>query len=160
MSTDSAAGGLLTPLQAIVRGALAVGVLDYIFASTRAQLRGVAWYRVWKFVAGAIVGPEAAAAGGWGTVLFGSFLHFMVATCIVTVYVVASRYIPLLTRSYALCGLAYGAIAYFVINLVVIPSTRLRPRPFSLNWPDFLMHVFVIGLLAAYFASRATAPRE
>lgn len=156
MSNDKVGGGVLTPMQAIVRGAAIAGALDFIFASTRTQMRSVPWYEVWKFVAGAILGPETASSGGWATVLLGSLLHFTVAACIVSVYVVASRFIPFLVRRFVLCGLVYGAVAYFVMNLVVIPLTRLPPRPFRFDVPDFLVHVFAIGLTAAYFARRAS----
>jgi len=58
-----------------------------------------------------------------------------------------------------LCGLAFGVIAFFVMNLVVVPLTRIGPQP--LAWTAFnvgglLVHTLLLGPAAAYFAGRAT----
>ena len=56
---------------------------------------------------------------------------------------------------------AYGAIAFFVMNLVVIPLTRIGRQP--LVWSAFavgglIVHVLLLGPAAAYFARRAAGP--
>ena len=95
--------------------------------------------------------------GTVGTALLGIALHFTVAACIVTTYWVLSRWIPVMRRRVALPGLLFGAAAFFVMNLVVVPLTRIGRQP--LVWSPFLigallLHVFLLGPAAAYFVAR------
>ncbi len=147
--------------RAILYGAAVVGVCDFAYASLRAISRGNPWFAPWQAVASALLGRDAF-SGGQGTVLFGIFLHFVVAACIVAVYVLASRHIPVLTRRIVLCGLAYGVLAFLVMNWVVIPLTRIGRVPsFTTSGlvGGLLIHLFGVGLPAAYFARRAARSR-
>ena len=65
----------------------------------------------------------------------------------------------MLRRHFLVGGLVFGGIAFFMMNLVVIPLTRIGRQPFE--WTAFavggvLLHVFLLGPAAAYFASRAS----
>jgi uncharacterized membrane protein YagU involved in acid resistance len=139
-----------------VYGAGAVGGIDFLYATLFLVLRGRPWYRAWQGVASAVLG-EASFAGGYPTALLGVLLHFTVAACIVGVYLMASRWLPILRRKTLLCGLAYGLIAFFVMNLVVVPLTRIGPQPLvwsAFNIGGLLVHVLLLGPAAAYFAGR------
>jgi hypothetical protein len=151
-------GGRLAPWRAVLYGASTVGVIDFLYATIFVVLRGRPWYRAWQGVASAVLGPGSF-EGGYPTALLGVFLHFTVATCIVGVYLLASRRLSILRQRTLLCGLAYGLIAFFVMNRVVVPLTRIGPQP--LVWSDFqigglLVHIFLLGPAAAYFAGRVT----
>jgi hypothetical protein len=156
MTLANADGRVLTPLRALLYGALGVGVIDFLYATIFVVLRGRPWYRPWQSVASAVLGPDSFAAG-YRSALLGVLLHFTVATCIVGVYLLASRWFPILRRRTLLWGLAYGVIAFFVMNLVVVPMTRIGRQP--LVWSTFnvgglLLHVLLLGPVAAYFAGR------
>jgi hypothetical protein len=146
----------LTPLWAIVVGGTLVGLFDFAYANLRTLAAGRAWQSVWKFVASALLGPEAR-SGGFGMTLAGIACHFTVAFSIVAAYVVVSRYWPLLTQHAVPMGMLYGAFVYCVMNWVVIPNTRLAVFPHPDLW-NFLVsiavHIFLIGLPAALFARR------
>ena len=147
----------LSPLRALLYGAVAVGVIDFLYATVFVVFRGRPWYRPWQGVAYALLGPDAL-EGGYATAFLGICLHFTVATCIVAVYWIASRWIAVLRRKTLLWGFAFGVIAFFVMNLVVVPVTRIGYRP--LEWTPFnigglLLHAFFLGPAAAYFAGRA-----
>jgi len=76
----------------------------------------------------------------------------------VAVYFIASGWVPALRRKTLLWGVPFGVIAFFVMNLVVIPLTRIGPQP--LVWSGFavgglLLHALLLGPAAAYFAGRA-----
>ena len=104
-----------------------------------------------------MLGPDSL-KGGYPTALLGIILHFVVATCIVSVYMIASRWISVLRRNTVLCGIVFGVIAFFVMNRVVVPLTRIGPRPFAwsaFNIGGLLVHALLIGPAAAYFAGRA-----
>ncbi len=146
----------LSPLQAIVRGGTLIGLFDFAYANILTLAAGRPWQAVWKFVASALLGPQAR-TGGFGMTLAGIACHFTVAFSIVTAYVVVSRYWPLLTRQAVPMGMLYGAFVYCVMNWVVIPMTRLAvfPRPALWNFLlSIAVHIFLIGLPAALFARR------
>ena len=82
----------------------------------------------------------------------------LVAFIIATIYVVARRRIRVLASQPVICGLAYGVIAYLVMNYAGFPSRMPRPGgPFVL--PVFIhgvaIHAFGGGLPSAWFAARA-----
>jgi hypothetical protein len=158
MTLDDAGHQLLTPWRALLYGAGAVGGIDFIYATVFVVLRGRPWYRPWQGVASAVLGADSFTSG-YASALLGVFLHFAVATCIAGVYLTASRWLPVLRQKTLLCGLAYGVIAFFVMNLVVVPLTRIGRQP--LAWSAFnigglLIHVLLLGPTAAYFAGRTS----
>ena len=56
-------------------------------------------------IAAGFLGRDAARAGGVPTAIVGFLSHFLVAFCIVTVYVLMSRAIPVLRKQWVICGL-------------------------------------------------------
>jgi hypothetical protein len=95
------------------------------------------------------------------TAIVGLFSHFLVAFCIVSVYVLASRALPILRKNWMLCGLAFGVVAYFVMTWFVVPMSNAGNRQVTFALPvtavmanGILIHMFGVGLPAAYFASR------
>ena len=146
----------LTPWRAALYGAGAVGVIDFAYATIFVVLKGRPWFRPWQGVASSVLGPDSL-EGGYPTALLGLLLHFAVATCIVGVYLIASRWLPFLRRKFLLWGFGFGVIAFFVMNLVVVPLTRIGFQP--LAWSPFnigglLVHALLLGPAAAYFAGR------
>lgn len=151
----------MTPTGVIVYGGLTVGVLDGLDAVIFFGLRsGVGPLQVFQGIAGGLLGRDAAVAGGWPAALLGVVLHFTIATTIVTVFYVASRRLPLLTRQPFVWGPLYGVAAYLTMNLVVLPlsalhGTGLPPAlPVLLN--GVLIHIIGVGTPSALFARAAT----
>jgi hypothetical protein len=147
----------LTPWRALLYGAGVVGGIDFLYATLFVVLKGRPWYRAWQGVASAVLGADSF-AGGYPTALLGVFLHFTVAACIVGIYLMASRWVPILKQKTLLCGLAYGVIAFFVMNLVVVPLTRIGRQPLvwsAFNVGGLIVHALLLGPAAAYFAGRA-----
>jgi hypothetical protein len=162
MTLATADGRALTPRRALAYGAAAVGAIDFLYATIFVVIRGRPWYRPWQGVASAVLGPDSFAAG-YRSALLGVFLHFAVATCIVGVYLIASRWFSILRQRPLLWGLAYGVVAFFVMNLVVVPMTRIGRQPLvwsAFNVGGLLLHVFLLGPVAAYFAGRADWPGD
>jgi hypothetical protein len=160
MAQERRGRGALEPGRALLYAAAVIGAIDFFYATIFVMLRGRPWYRPWQGVASSVLGTGSFSRG-YASAALGIVLHFMVAAAIAGVYLLASRWIPLLWRQALLCGLAYGAIAFFVMNLVVIPLTRIGRQP--LTWSAFnvgaiICHVLLIGPAAAYFARRATDP--
>src|SRR5947209_434305 len=107
-------------LETIVYGGLAIGILDFIDASTFFPLYfGVGFQDVWHGPAAGLIGREAARSGGLKTALLGILAHFLVAFCIAAVYFLLSRLIPVLILHPVISGLIYGVAAHFVMQYVV-----------------------------------------
>src|SRR5260221_10829296 len=148
--------GRLTSLQAILWGTLVVGTLDALDAIVFFGLRsGARPIRIFQGIASGLIGP-AAGQGGLKTAALGLFLHYFIAFGIVTTYFLVSRRVRLLTRHPVVCGLLYGLVAYAVMNLVVIPLSKIGgpsmpATPVLAN--GLLIHMFGGRLPRALFAS-------
>ena len=152
----------LTTGRAILYGGITVGALDlidaFLFFGMRSGARPIG---ILHSIAAGFLGRDAARAGGVQTAIVGFFAHFLVAFCIVTVYVLASRVIPLLRRQWVVCGLIFGVIAYFVMTWLVVPMSNAGNGQITFALPvtpvlvnGILIHAFGVGLPAGYFAKK------
>lgn len=145
------------PLETILLGGLVVGILDMLFAFVFYWLiLGAPRLRIFQNVAAGLLGRDVAFAGGERTFWLGLLLHFVVATCITTVYYLMSLGLPFLIRHAVPSGLIYGLIAYLVMNYIVVPLSAIGPstRPFNLTnfLTAFIAHAFLVGLPVALLA--------
>ena len=144
----------------ILYGGLVVGILDMLFAFTfYGLILGAPPLRIFQSVAAGLLGRTTAYEGGIRTFLLGILLHFVVATCIASVYYLASRVLPVLIRHPFVSGLMYGMIAYLGMNYLVVPLSAIRRSPGPLQLPIFLTeiigHAFLVGLPLALLARRS-----
>jgi uncharacterized membrane protein YagU involved in acid resistance len=143
-------------MKRVLIGALVVGGLDLLDAIVFFGLRnGVPPVRIFQSIAAGVQG-RAAFSGGVPSAALGILLHFFIAFVIVGVYLVASRYVPVLIRQWIVCGILYGIAVYFFMNDVVIPLSATTRGAFA--WPVFVnglaIHMLGVGLPAAWFAAR------
>jgi hypothetical protein len=152
----------LTTARAILYGGLTVGTLDLIDAFVFFGLRsGAQPVGILHSIAAGFLGRDAARAGGASTAIVGLFSHYLVAFCIVTTYMLISRAIPALRKRWMMCGLVFGVAAYFVMTWFVVPMSNAGNQQITFALPvtpvlanGILIHMFGVGLPAAYFASR------
>jgi hypothetical protein len=142
----------------IIYGGLTVGILDALFAFTfYGLILGVKPLRIFQSVAAGLLG-RASYEGGLKTFLLGLLLHFVVASCIATVYYLASLKLRILIHHAVVSGLIYGMIAYLGMNYLVIPLSAIGRRPVP-RLPIFLTeiigHAFLVGLPIALLARRS-----
>ena len=147
----------MTPARAIAYGGLTVAVLDGLDAIVFFGVRnGLGPLRIFKGIAGGLLGREAATAGGWPTVLLGLALHFTIATIIVAVFYMLSRRFSFLTRRPFLWGPVYGVAVYLTMNLVVLPLSALHgtglPQAVPVLLNGLLIHMIGVGTPSALFA--------
>jgi hypothetical protein len=144
----------LSVAQAIGLGTLWIGTIDALDAVIFFGWRGSVPMRIFQGIAAGAIGREAARAGGWRTAALGLFFHYVVAFGIATTYVLASRVIPVLARRPYVCGPIFGICAYFFMNLVVIPLSRIGPQPFTTGpfINGLLIHTIGIGIPIALIA--------
>ena len=125
-------------LRPIVITGLIVGAMDITAATVTAVL----------------LGPSAFARG-WSAAAVGLALHFVIAFAVVALFYFASRRWELLHEKPVLCGMAYGAIVFAVMNLVVVPLSSAKPRHALV--PDLIqlaIHMFIIGVPTALLLRR------
>ena len=144
----------------IVLGGLVVGIFDLLFAFTfYGLILGAPPLRIFQSVAAGVLGRPAAIEGGVKTFLLGIVLHFVVATCIATVFYLVARLFPFVIRYAVPSGLLYGMIAYLGMNYVVVPLSAIGWRAGSKRLPIFLTeiigHALLVGLPLALLARRS-----
>lgn len=148
----------------IVYGGLAIGILDLTFAFTYYWLiLGARPLRIFQSVAAGVLGRPAAVEGGVKTFLLGIFLHFMVATCVATVYYFATLVLPILVRHPIVSGLIYGIAAYFGMKYIVVPLSAIGQRGSLPRTPvlvtEVIGHAVLVGLPVALLAWRSARGR-
>ena len=159
-SVNRAYAGRPRAFETILPGGLIVGIFDLLFAFTfYGLILGAPPLRIFQGVAAGVLGRTAAIAGGVRTFLLGILLHFIVATCIATVYFLATLALPLLIRHAVVSGLAYGMIAYLGMKYIVVPVSAIGQRGRLPRLPIFLTeiigHALLVGLPLALLARRS-----
>lgn len=150
MSTDRPA------LWKVIAGAtLLVGTLDISDAFIFYGLRGISPTRILQGIASGVLG-RAAFGMGHSSALLGLFFHFFIAFSATTVFLFASRKLPLADHPW-LYGALFGVALYVVMNYIVIPLSKIGPRPTPplvplINGVSAL--VFCIGIPLAFIARR------
>jgi hypothetical protein len=141
-------------------GGLLIGIFDLLFAFIfYGLILGVPPMRIFQSVAAGALGRPRAIEGGVRTFLLGILLHFVVATCIATVYYLATQGLPVLIRHPVVSGLIYGVIAYFGMKYIVVPLSaigqvgRLPRLPILVT--EVIGHAVLVGLPVALLARRS-----
>jgi len=165
--TDQLPGDFRLP-RAILWGWLICGVMDINAAFISAYVQGgTPPIRLLQGVAGALVGPTTFDRG-LTTAALGLAMHFSVAFTVTLIFYLASRRFPGLLRWGGVpAGLVYGAGVYLFMFRGVVPVTielralylagYVRPPPPALRLPQFIIHLFCVGLPVA-LAVRRFAP--
>jgi hypothetical protein len=143
-----------------VIGSLIAGTFDICYATGFSYWRsGVAPARVLRFVASGLLGASAA-QGGAAVPALGLALHYLIAFIVGAVFFAAVMMSPALIKRPVLSGALYGLGVYGVMNYVVIPLSKIGPRPTppAIVWgTGVLVHMFLIGVPIALAARRAFA---
>lgn len=142
-------------------GGSAAGILDILAAFALAASSGVQPVRVLQAIASGLLGP-AAFRGGSPAAALGLALHFVIAFGAAAVYYLASRRLPFLVRQAVPAGLAYGVAVYAVMNLVVLPLSRVNVRAQSPRTMAIMIviHMVCVGLPIALAIQRLQPARS
>jgi hypothetical protein len=142
---------------------LVIGALDALAATAHAYaFSGVGPDRVFRFVAAGAFGRDAF-TGSPAYIAAGLLFHFLIAIAWTALFFVLTgtsardlRDLRAPTRAAAL-GAFYGLAVWLVMNLAVIPLSRLPSRALTLTTPTLAMiaiHVVVIGIPIGLLARR------
>jgi hypothetical protein len=149
------------PLWKVIAGAtLLVGTLDISDAFIFYGLRGISPARILQGIASGVLG-RAAFGMGHRSALLGLFFHFFIAFSATTVFLLASRKLPLARHPW-LYGGFFGVALYIVMNYIVLPLSKigLRPTPPLISLINGVAAlVFCIGIPLAFIARRYVSQR-
>ncbi len=118
-------------ISTIVKAGLVAGTLDITAAIIVAFIKGYKPIVIFRYIASAVFG-KAAAMTGWGMVAIGLLFHYLIAFIWAAIFYAAYPLIRRLIKSPVVAGLIYGIIVWVIMNLVVVPLTRINQAPFKL----------------------------
>ncbi len=146
-------------LRPVVFAGLVVGVLDIAAAIIMAVSRGSTPTRLLQFIASGLLG-RSAFDGGLATAALGLALHFAISLAVVAVFYIATSKLRLLRDKPVLGGIAYGALVFAVMNLVVLPVSAARVRHALVSdLIQLAIHMFIIGLPTSLLLRRFSGAR-
>ena len=124
---------------------LVAGTLDIADNLVFNQLRGITPDRVFRYIASGLIGINAARS--WpASVALGVAIHYSIALIWTVLFYGASRKLWILTRRPVFSGLVYGAFVYLVMNLIVLPLSRVPFRPAAMTLASRINGVLAILL--------------
>ena len=108
-----------------------------------------------KYIASAAFGKEAF-AGGSNMVFAGILFHYFIALCFTVFYYIVYPSISFLHKHVLLSGVLYGIFVWAVMNLIVVPMTKIQQAPFQLKGSLIAASILVvcIGLSVTLLAHR------
>ena len=141
-------------LRAIVTAGVVVGILDISSAVVIWWQRGVALQHGLQGIAAGLLGTKSY-EGGMATAALGLVLHFFIAFVVVSIFYLASRKVPFLTKQPLVSGVFYGIGVYLVMYWIVLPAafSTFRHRPFN-ELLALAIHSCLIGLPTAFIVRR------
>ena len=148
----------MTWKKALVLGTLTVGTLDILDAFIFNAFRGISPASILRYIASGVLGREAF-QGGAATAALGLFLHFVIAFGVVSIYFLASRWLPILAQKPFLFGPLYGIGVHLAMHYVIVPLSAVTRaggpiQPVAMI-NQYLIHAFGVGLVTALFARAA-----
>jgi hypothetical protein len=144
------------PFSTALRTGLIVGTLDGIAAIILYYVNvkgGNNPGRVFQYIASAAIGKDSF-SGGWTTILLGVLFHYFIACTFTFVFFFVYPRLKLLHSSAILSGLIYGIVIWMIMNLLVIPMTRLPESVIKTRQAitGILILMCVVGLPMALIA--------
>ena len=130
LSTPSRSSGAV---RTILFAWLVAGTLDVTTAVTYYPLTAnVTPVQILQGIASGLLGPRAF-QGGAATAALGLALHYAIAFAWTLVFFVLAKNFRVLTRRPMIVGPLYGTFVWLVMNLGVLPLSRVTHRPLRLQ---------------------------
>lgn len=149
-------------LNTILLTGLVAGTMDILGAIiVYAGIYGiVSAMQIVQLIASGILGKDAF-AGGTQTAILGLALHYFIAFSWTIIYFLMFPYIPFLRKQKIISGLLYGVVVWIIMNLGVLPLSRVNQAPF--NWSGAIVGAAIlmvcIGLPISLLVSRYYAAK-
>jgi hypothetical protein len=141
---------------AVLTGWLIAGTADIVAATVYYPLTApVTALRILQGIAAGVLG-RAAFTGGFATAALGLACHYVIALIWTVVFFAVYPRIALLARSRVVTAVLYGTFVSAAMSFVVLPLSRVAPRPFNAKAFAIatVILVFSIGTPLVIVASR------
>ncbi|PWT97133.1 MAG: hypothetical protein C5B52_14330 [Bacteroidetes bacterium] len=135
---------------------LLAGSLDILAAIIQfVSVTGKSPVRIFYYIASGVFGKEAY-DGGIPMVIAGFLFHYFIATIFSAFFFFIYPAIPILRKNKIVAGLAYGIFVWVIMNLAVVPVSRVNRGPFHLQQVLIGMGILMlcIGLPISLMANR------
>jgi len=131
---------------------LVCGTLDISDALVYYGLRfHVTPARLLQNIASHLIG-RSAFSGGLRDATLGLALHYLIAACWITAFILAAQRVAILSRRPVSCGALYGLLIYVVMNFLILPHTR-NASPLSRDPFNLLNGVFALVIFMGIFVA-------
>ena len=127
----------------ILQAGLIAGTLDILSAFIYYFIKSgkTNFLIIFKFIASAIFG-KAAGEGGTGMILAGFILHYAIAFAFTIFFFWLYPKVNVMSKNRIVTAIVYGLFVWALMNLVVVPLSRIAPRPF-----DYVNAMINMGIL-------------
>jgi hypothetical protein len=120
-------------LKTIAWVGLLAGSLDIVAACLQAWLaRGIKPLIILQYIASGAFG-KAAFSGGWAMPLTGLLFHFIIAYGFTILFFLLYPSIRIMSKSVVATAIVYGVFIFVVMNLLVLPLTKIPKGTFRLD---------------------------
>ncbi|MEO6001271.1 MAG: hypothetical protein ABIN89_30750 [Chitinophagaceae bacterium] len=143
-STAKEAPNLIT---AILWTGLVVGTLDATGATIQYLLSGGDNpAKIFRYIASSAFGKEGAAANPSSMVYWGLLFHYIIAFAFTITYFLLAPRVTWLLQHKVAAGIIYGAFIWVVMNLLVVPSSRITLGAFHLKPALIGMGILIVAI--------------
>jgi hypothetical protein len=142
--------------RAIVLAALLAGTLDGLAAALLFIIRtGKNPLAVFRFIASGVFGQEAL-SGGVLMATIGILFHYVIAAGWTIIFFIACSRFTILLKNWIVSGIVYGLFVWLMMNLVVLPLSRVPSVAMTVNGVLIGISVLIvcIGLPISFFANK------
>lgn len=156
MTTQDQPGKGLWP--AILRAGLLAGTLDISSAFIKYLIEGKKNPGIiLNYIASGIMGPSAM-QGGWDIAAFGLLLHYVIAFSFTIALFWLYPRLKLVRFHPLLIGVLYGLFTWLVMNLLVVPNSKITRPPGPFNWNQAIIGALIlivcIGMPISFLARK------
>jgi hypothetical protein len=143
-------------LKTIAWVGLLAGTLDILSACLHAYIvRGTTPEIVLRFIASAAVGKQAF-TGGSEMPLLGLLFHFIIAYSFTVLFFLLYPHLKIMWKSIVLTAVVYGIFIFVVMNLLILPLTKIPRAAFQFDKAAVATGILIIaiGLPLSFFAGK------
>ena len=141
-----------SPANTIIITGLLAGTLDAVAALLVYQVKPMNMFR---FIASGVFGPKAL-TGGLSMALWGVLFHYIIAFSWTFLFFFLHPRISGISPGKYVNGVVYGVLIWLVMNLIVLPMSRVGQAPLALK-PSIIgavILIFAVGLPVSLFVHR------
>lgn len=134
-------------------------LISWLIAGTLDALSAIIVYRanpsrLFQFIASGAFGAGRAFTGGTTMVLAGILFHYLIALTWTIIFFLIAPAVFKVTRNRVLVAIVYGVIVWCVMNLIVLPMSKIPSRAFDLSaaTTGAMILIFAIGIPLSFLA--------